>query len=425
MLEKRVLLLANNPLSDTNSNGRTLKNFFFPEDRERLAQFYIQGKKTAHDTCASFFRVSDGEVFRAFFFRKEVGSVVLPSAADAAPSPNGNAHRIKRTPLTMLLRNFFWNRRAWRDRFDAWVEAFSPEIVLLQAGDSPFMYRLAVELSQKRSIPLVIYNSEDYYFKRHNFMRSRGISSIFFPLFMQKLRKALRKAIDQASISVYITEDLKDTYDAEFSSKSTYIYTATEVVPQAGTAAEGTFSYLGNLGLNRHLGLIRIAEALQRISPEYTLDVYGRAPSEEVERALTECAAIRYRGLVDYPTVRRVMGDSTLLFHAESFEEFYRRDIRHGFSTKIADSLASGSCFVIFAPPELSCTKYLKENECACVIDNEAELEDKLREVIGDRALRERYIARAIAVAEENHNARKNREKMVNIINNLKAEEKA
>ena len=61
MLKKRLLLLANNPLSDSNSNGRTLKNFFSPEDREFLAQIYLQGTPDL-SACSRFFRVSDGEV---------------------------------------------------------------------------------------------------------------------------------------------------------------------------------------------------------------------------------------------------------------------------------------------------------------------------------------------------------------------------
>ena len=413
---KRLLILANNPLSDSNSNGRTLKNFFYPEDREHLSQIYIQGTPDL-EACSRFFRVSDGEVFRAFFRRRSAGGEVTEIPEETAVS--SSAKKPKRTPLTFLLRNFFWSRKGWRRTANAWIDEVAPEAVLLQAGDSPFLYRWAVTISRERGIPLVIYNSEDYYFKRYDYTRSRGLAKLCYPLFSYCLRKAVREAMEVAAVSIYISEDLKNTYDREFGKPSEYVYTATEVVPQCGERPEGVFSYLGNLGVGRHKSLIKIAEALAKIDPAYRLDVYGKLPNTEVGQTFDACFALRYRGLVDYATVRRVMGESTLLFHVESFEEFYCRDIRHGFSTKIADSLASGTPFVIFAPPGHSCTKYLKANGCACVIDSEADLETNLREVIESRELREKLVERALAVAEENHNAEKNREKMARILNEL------
>ena len=419
MLTKRVLILANNPLSDGNSNGRTLKNFFDKSDKEQLAQIYIQGGDPDFEACDRFFAVSDGAVLRAFLKRTTAGHEVFPCETSTSFSNSAKGRKIKKTPLSALLRDFFWNRKGWRRAVNEWIDRFSPEAVLLQAGDSPFMYRWAVRIAEERNVPLVIYNSEDYYFKKFDFMRSRGIARIFFPAFRRKLRRAVRNAVESAAVSIYITEDLKNTYDAEFAKPSEYIYTATEVKPNVDARTEGVFSYLGNLGINRHKSLIKIAEALARIDSEYKLDIYGKCPNDEVQASFDACEAIRYHGLVEYSTVRRVMAESTLLFHAESFEPFYRKDIRHGFSTKIADSLASGSPFVLFAPPELSCTKYLRANACAYVIDNEVELEPKLREIIENSELRMAVTVRAVAVAAENHNAEKNRVKMAKILNEL------
>lgn len=418
MLDKKILILANNPLSDSNSNGRTLKNFFAPEDQERLCQMYVQGGTPDFDACTRFFCVGDRDVLKAFVKHSSAGREVFAGEITDAPIQT-QKKRIAKNPFTLLARDFLWNRRGWRKEFFSWIEKNAPDVLLLQAGDSPFMYRLAVNIAKRKNLPLVIYNSEDYYFKNYDYTRSTGISHALYPLFAYKLRRAIRAAIKYATLSIYISEDLKRTYDAEFSKPSEYIYTATTVAPYDKNTVEGRFSYLGNLGVNRHLGLIKIAEALSKINENYVLDVYGKLPNEIVEKAFADCRAIRYHGLVDYATVCQVMGESTLLFHTESFEKFYRQDIRHGFSTKIADSLASGTCFVIYAPPELSCTKYLKENACACVIDNEADLETKLREVIMSPELRRTYIERGKAVVLQNHNAEKNRKRMAEIINSL------
>ena len=117
--------------------------------------------------------------------------------------------------------------------------------------------------------------------------------------------------------------------------------------------------------------------------------------------------------------VKQIIHESLLVFHTESDDEFYCKDICHGFSTKIADSLASGTCFVIYAPEMLSCTKYIKANNCGCVITNEEELEEKLSEVINSSELRETYIKNALEVVRKNHNSKKNKEKFAEIINSL------
>ena len=418
MLNRRILIISNNALSDSNSNGRTLKNFFDGNDKENLAQFYIQPDAPDFEACGSFFCATDGQVLRSFLKRKKAGGVVekKENEQDKIASAVTKSKKAKKTPFTMLLRSFLWNRRKWREDFYIWVESFKPEMVLLQAGDSPFLYDLAVEIAKKYNAPLVIYNSEDYYFKNYNYLKRGGF---FYPAFRTILKKATKKAVNYASLSIYISEDLKNTYDEEFGKNSDYIYTSTEVEPCVKDSDEPVFSYLGNLGLNRHLGLIKIAKELNQINSEYKLDVYGKLPNEEVKKAFDSCNAINYKGLVSYDEVKKVIKNSMLVFHTESFESFYAKDICHGFSTKIADSLASGTCFVLFAPEHISCAKYVKEKDCAVLITDESELKDKLSEVISSKDKRSYYIEKAIEVAKENHNARKNREKFTALLNNL------
>ena len=83
MLRKKILILANNPLSDTNSNGRTLKSFFSPEDAGQLAQIFISGAPD-FSACSRFFRVTDGEVLRAFIKRTPAGRALQAEEGTAA-----------------------------------------------------------------------------------------------------------------------------------------------------------------------------------------------------------------------------------------------------------------------------------------------------------------------------------------------------
>lgn len=420
MLGKKVLIIANNALSDSNSNGRTLKSFFGVENAEKLAQVYLQSDSPDFRVCKKFFRVSDREVVLAVLKRTSAGREVQPQET---PKQTGvgtvRGAKIARNPLTMLIRDGVWSRRGWRGALERWIAEFAPEAVLLQAGDSPFLFDLAVETADRYGVPLAIYNSEDYYFKDYNYFRRSGVTAALYPAFRRRLRGAVQRAMARADLTVYISEDLKALYDGEFRHNSAALYTATENRPQPGDRSAPVFSYLGNLGLDRHRSLIEIGAALRRIDPAYHLDIYGKLPNDEVRNALERAPGVRYCGFVGYEEVQAVTARSMLLFHAESFEPFYRRDVRYGFSTKIADALASGTCFVLYAPAELSCARFLRENGCACVVDAPEALEGALRALIADPALREKYVRTALAVAEQNHSAEKNRLRFEQMLNEL------
>jgi hypothetical protein len=289
---------------------------------------------------------------------------------------------------------------------------------LLQAGDCPFLYKLARIYAQSYQIPLLIYNSEDYYFKRYNYFDCG--SKLFYKIFHRKLRKEINKTMPWVKHSVYISEELKELFDGEFDSPSSFIYTATEL-KNCGTSEtdrEG-FAYLGNLSLGRSKQLIKIANALTNIDTKLRLKVYGKLPSKEEEQAFTSCKGIEYCGFVGYEEVTKVLQNSKFLFHVESFDPFYRRVVRYGFSTKIADSLASGACFIVFAPEEVSCVKYLQKNHCACVITEEEQIEQRLKEIITERQLYERYILNAQALVRKNHDVHINQKCMAKLINTL------
>lgn len=414
---KRVLILGNHCLSQNDNNGRTLSNLLLGYPKEKLAQFCLLDGAPDFERCERFFVVSDREAVDAMVRFRRVGRRLTEADAAKLIAPRRSVKN--RNALTMLLREAVWRSGRWRrGGFREFVEEFSPEVLLLQAGDCAFMLRLARKLSKEYRIPLVIYNSEGYYFKDYDYFRAKGIAHLCFPLFRRMLRGEFRRTMRAASCAVYLCDELKAAYDAEFDCPSETIYTATQLQP-SDKPLTGPLSavYLGNLGLCRHESLIELAEALQRVEPGALLHIYGRAPNDAVEQALRSCGAIRLHGFVPYDEVRRVMAEAPLLVHAENFSAFYRKDLEYAFSTKIADCLASGSCFLLYAPPELAVTKYLLETESAYVATDKARLETCLRLLHERPEARGRYLERAGAVAAENHNAAKNAARFCAILN--------
>lgn len=234
--------------------------------------------------------------------------------------------------------------------------------------------------------------------------------------------KKLTRTIFHAACSVYNCEELQKAYDEYFKLPSKTIYTATEiksnVVNSHEMRHENNFicSYLGNLGLGRPESLCKIANELHNISNDYYLDIYGKIPNQNVLELFKQCSGIRYKGFVSYDRVKLIMQKSDLLVHAENFDPFYIRDLKYAFSTKIADSLASGCCFLLFAPEEFACTKYLKKYDSAFVVTKEEELGSTLKKIVTDESLRMRYIENAKKLAKKNHNIEVNKNKFHEIL---------
>lgn len=417
----KVLVISNECFSKTSSNGRTLGNFFLGWPKEQLAQFFLIGKPDAY-YCDQYFQISDRQALNALLHRGSVGGEVLLTDDEAEIISAQKRKKTVRNALTMLGRNAIWKTEVWqKNGFWNWVDTFAPDMVLLQAGDCAFMYDLAVETAKHTNSKLVIYNSEGYYYKNFDYFRGTGLAHFVYPIFEKQLKKALERAYAMASCVFYICDELKEAYAKDFHVRAETIFTGSEIRYSEAQQKNNIFTsvYAGNLGLNRHKSLIDVAQTLQRISKDFYVDVYGKVPNEEVADALKACCGIRYHGLISYEQVKNALRDSDLLLYVESFDAFYQEDIKFGFSTKIADSLSSGNCFLLYAPEHFACFQYLKKNRAAYVVSSKQELESVLRNLVNNPAARELYRENALALAAKNHRVKKNNAKFQGVLREL------
>lgn len=113
-----------------------------------------------------------------------------------------------------------------------------------------------------------------------------------------------------------------------------------------------------------------------------------------------------------------------LLIHVESMKPYYVRDIKYGFSTKIADSLASGVPFFVYASSELTSVQYLSENKCAIIATDEKQLVDKVKCALFDEQARSLCITNARQIATMNHSQEKNQKRFYAFVVESITEEK-
>lgn len=420
----KILVISHNCFSYSGSNGRTLGNFFEGYPKDKIAQFYIVNEEPDWDVCENYFRITDGEVVKGFYGLKKIGCCVKVKRINKNESEENKKSntlmRLKKNAISLLVRELIWKNPFWnRKKIYTWIETFNPDIIVYQAGNLGYLCELSVDIARKYNIPLVVYNSEGYYLKKYDYIKGKRSFSFWFSIYMLMFKKSFECLMKKASSVIYISEDLEHAYKKIFDVPSHYIMTATSNIPiQRNKNEIKKISYLGNLGLGRYKSLIEIATVLQRIDKKYTIDVYGNAPDKQIIDELENTKGIYYRGIVSYEEVKNVINHSDINIHVEGFDPFFVEDSKYAFSTKIADLLASRNILLMYAPSNLTSTKYVVENECGCVINNYNDLEYKLRELFENPEIQKYYIENAEKIVEKNHNMERNKNKFLGILLN-------
>ena len=426
-MHPRVLVISNNSFSMSNSNGRTLGNLFYAWPKEKLAQMCVIAQDPNWELCDNYYCIEDKNVLHSFtHIQKAYGRKLVKNEIKLEKHQLVyNTKKVdigKKTLVKVILRELVWAHKRWNSiDFQQWLDEFNPECLVLQFGDSFFMFDIAYHIATTRNIPLVIYNTEGYYFFPRNWHHVTKIDWLLFPIYNHIYRKKVERVMKLAKYCVHLNDKLKEDYDRVFGDASTVIYNSSSLeCSDAPLLAADTpkICYLGNLGLDRDSGIIEIGEVLHSINPKYTINVYGKA-NETMQKRFGEAPGVDYKGLVSYDEVKRIIAESDILFHVETENGYKERQLQYAFTTKIADSVASGRCFVVYAPEILACSKYIIQHRCGWVASNKEELYSQIEHILYNKKERDEILANAKRVAVENHSLIGNADKFQNILRSV------
>lgn len=415
----KVLVVANHSFSLANSNGRTLGGFFIGWPKEKLAQFCISTDGPNYEICDNYYCITDrGMLDACIHFRKPKRLLFRPNMPI---NQLKRTQQIKRTAFHILIRNLIWMSKKWKSKeLNLWIQEFNPDVVLFQNSDSAFMLDIALEISRERRIPLIMFNTEAYYFFKQNYFSEGICDSIFFPLYQALYKRKFRHMMNVVKFAIHGNEILKRDYDKEFGGNSSVLYTSSTLNADntSFNQENPVFSYLGNFGLDRPAALLEVGNVLQSINKRYHLDIYGRANMED-EQMFNSNKGVQYHGFVPYEDVIKIMNSSDILFHVEGQSERWKECLRYGFSAKIADLLASGRSFVLYSSPDVACAQYIKRTEAGWFASNKEKLEEVLRIIIDNKTERDKKLKKACDVVRKNHSVKKNREMFYNYISQV------
>lgn len=411
MADIRLFIVSNEALSQSSSNGRTLWNIVKDIPSENLAQFYLRGNSDKK-ICLNNYRVSDRDALNAFLHRKGRDENI-------SSEPLGRNKEIKRTCRNMVLRTLVWKSYCWwKKDFDGFIDNFNPNVVLLQAGDSPFMFAIARKIAKKWKIPLIMYNSETYVLREKLYANIKSFD-IFHKILQLDLKNEYKKFMKQVNFCIYATDFIENWYQKKYShqGKSCALYTISgmqECKPTIQKDDEKTFLYCGNLGLERPIVLDEFAKTLYSVDEKAKLKVFGKFLDEDSEKLLCSNKNVEYGGFIPYEKVLYEIQESTMVIHCESPNRV--EELIGGFTTKIADCLACGKPFLVYATRKYPFVQYLESAKAAHIADNQEELKILLEQCIKNENFQNQYLENAKKLAQKNHNANVNRAKFKEIL---------
>jgi hypothetical protein len=281
---KKILIISLNCLSKTNPNGRSLGLLLASYDPKNIANLFVSGSDPDYSVANFFYRVSDGDILH---HRK--GQTVTP--LDFSCAVHSVSHSSHKSAFKMLARDFLWRCSFPRSSVLKWIRSFSPDWVLVQAGDFPFLFDLCRKISTQLDIPLAVYQTEDYFFKRYDFYARKMHASFFSSLLHHRFIHSYRKLMKRTSRVFYNHQALADQYGSCFSKPSTVLYTGSSLsgspFPEE-TNPKPRVGYYGNLSLGRVVPLSIIGQALALVDSKCSFYLYGpKAADTAVPSPLT------------------------------------------------------------------------------------------------------------------------------------------
>lgn len=421
--KQKILIISPRPYNPNNT-ARTLKTFFNDWGKDSVAHLYFNTEKPVKGFCENFYQVTDASMLIRHFKKTETGKIynsfLDESARKSCVSMKSNRilsffYKVgrKKTPLIHLVRNFIWKEKYWKtDLLENWLDSFNPDVIFYDFIDDNYGNEIALYISKSRNIPIVSYICDDYYFN------DRKSISLFYHIYRKSFKKTAEKIILSSSERIYICDLIKDRYSEHFNNKGMIVYTTSDIKPDVKKhqVSIPKISYLGNLSLGRWRALLDIAAALQTICSDYKINVYSNEKDKKILSKMKNIAGIDFRGSVPYFEVEKIIKESNLIIHTESFEPKNIIKTRYSLSTKIADCLSCGTCLFAYGPKNIASIDYLIKNKCACVITNKNNLAEMLKKIISDSDLQDGYIKKALEVADANHNSERNSDMFRNII---------
>ena len=165
--------------------------------------------------------------------------------------------------------------------------------------------------------------------------------------------------------------------------------------------------YTVNLLIGRANSLVEISKALAKINQDresVILDIYSPTILDDKTMKYLNSNGCHFKGQVPKSEVDRIQKSADIVIFVESLEKEHRYDARLSFSTKLTDYFKNGKCIFAIGDKSIAPIIYLKENNCAIIVNEYEEIEGQLRYLVENPEKIVEYSRNAFECGKRNHN---------------------
>ena len=390
--------------------GKTFLSLFSAFKPEELCQFYLYPTVPDTECCGSYYRFTDHDAIHSITCRNAVGGEITPNLKSHNEFTNEKEERTYRaasshTELARLGRDLIWSISSWNNsNLNAWLDFQSPDIIFVAPGAQELLYDIAITISEERSLPIVAYICDDFYFSEFSEFNEGAFSKLRRKRLCRKIKELMRKA----ALVITICPELAERYNKTFGVNSTDLMTCPisqidSNKPTSKKQSRRNLTYMGNLSYGRAQSLLELGQVLdaenRSSGTTHTLEIYTGSKRSEPLECLAACPAIRLHSFVTGTAYRTAFDNADAFVHVESFDAEDRERVRYSISTKIIECLTSGRPLLAYGPDDVASIAYLRRNNCAALACSRQELSAVLEAVLTQRLYRTELVERAEAAA--------------------------
>lgn len=416
----KVLVMTRNGWNN-NCTGSTLSNFFSEWPKDRIANAFFRAEVVDNNICDLYYRATENELVKKLLRKGSVGRILDYSQVkkteygfDVKENEKDNSDTKKcysffsrhRWMLALWARDFLWATGGWKNKnYDEFLEGFKPDVIYMPCYDSVYMHRILWYTAKKTGARVVMFTGDDTYT-----MKQFSLSPLFW---INRLinRHTMRKSLKITDTLFVISDLQKKEYDKIFKRDCVILRKGgdfnAEFSPKPQVGKPIKLVYTGNIHSGRWKTLAEMAAAIKEINKDeekLMLDIYSLSPkSKEMMEALNIDGCSRLMPPATDEQIKKALIDADVLVFVEPFELREKLKWRLSFSTKIVDYLASSRAIFAVGPAELSSMDFLKRNDAAfCVCDN-AEIKNQLLYIFNNQEVVGEYAGKAWSCGQKNN----------------------
>lgn len=393
-MKSKILVISTSPWNDVNSSGNTFSNFFEGWENAEFHSLFLREELPKNNVCTSYYQITERQVLMKILRGAEPGRTF--STADIQMLRENKSVKIRQNAekklldffrtkirrIAVLAREFLWKVGGWKNKnLNDFLSQNKIDCIFAFAAGPIYFQEIVRYCQSKTGAKLYLFFADDIYTYKS-----------YMPLaylYKRALRNSIFESVLQAhklyGISTELCEEYKEYFGKSIEPlQKGCVLEHTKV--KTKVSAPIKMVYAGNLYYGRWKILKVLADEIEKINKnglKITLEIYTTATiTSKFNKALNRGVSSKIMGGRPYDEIKKILAESDIVLHVESFNHKEILKTRLSFSTKIIDCLQSGSCLMAIGPDKVSSIKYIKKIDGAIVISDLLDIRRIVKELV-------------------------------------------